>query len=403
MRDLNKLDLLEKIFTPAAPLEDQALFAGRLEQLAELMLLTRQKGMHGILYGERGVGKTSLVNIFKLITEASYDKNSVIVAKISCYSEDDFEEVWQKVFQEIKVPNRLFAGEERGDKPAARLDGTRRLSAVIKDDFTYTSKNIVRTLSNLKTEKLIIIFDEFDRLEDRFDKKLFADVIKNISDSHGHVKFIIVGVSEDVTNLIGEHTSIRRNLKEVHISLMKNEELREIIEKGLDKLEITIENEAKESIVALSGGYPYYTHMLAYYAAFTSISTGKDAIGMDDVYFAAKKAVEDSKEVIRQAFQLAILANQKNNYKEVLYACALCNTDEHNFFQASDLERIMTSIMGRTFKVPQYSRHLSSLTTQDRGSILICIGGSRKKKYKFKDPLMRTYVRLLAFQAGVAI
>ncbi|MDP9764488.1 ATP-binding protein [Deinococcus enclensis] len=403
MVDAHKLDLLEKVFTPAAPLEDQALFAGRIEQLAELMLLTRQKGMHGILYGERGVGKTSLVNIFKIITEASFDKNSVIVAKLSCYSEDNFEEVWQKVFQEIKVPNRLFAGEERGDRPAARLDGTTRLSAVIKDDFVYTSKNIVRTLSNLKTEKLVIIFDEFDRLEERFDKKLFADVIKNVSDSHGHIKFIIVGVSEDVTNLIGEHTSIRRNLKEVHIPLMRNVELKEIISKGMDKLQLDIDPEAEASIVTLSGGYPYYTHMLAYYACYTAISNKKPRIEMGDVHWAAQKAIADSKEVIRQAFQLATLANQRNNYKEVLYACALCNTDEHNYFQASDLERIMTVIMERPFKVPQYARHLSNLSTLERGSILVCIGENRKKRYKFRDPLMRTYIRLLAFQAGIKI
>ncbi|QFP77956.1 AAA family ATPase [Deinococcus sp. AJ005] len=402
MTHSEKYQKLAKVFTPASPVEDRSLFAGRLEQLASLWQVLDLRGMHGILYGERGVGKTSLINILKIILEASQTAKDLIVAKHSCYSQDDFEEVWKKIFQEIKIPNRFMVGEDRSQRPAARLDGYTRLSSIIKDDYTYTSREIVRTLSNIRVDKVVIILDEFDRLDSRFDKKLFADVIKNVSDAHQNIKIIIVGVSDDVNSLVGQHESIRRNLKEVNMPLMPPAELREIVLKGLSLLDLRISDENLSTIVELSAGYPYYTHQICYHACYMAI--GSDKIFLDDaaIKYSIGQTIQDSKETIRHTFQGATMANQKNFFKEVLYACAICNTDEHGYFQASDLERILSRILGRQAKVQQFARHLTKLSSPERGNVLICYGNSRKKRYKFTDPLMRAYIQMIAYTQGVA-
>lgn len=51
------------IFSPHAPIDEEQLFAGRLDLIEGLIETVFQRGQHAILYGERGVGKTSLVNI----------------------------------------------------------------------------------------------------------------------------------------------------------------------------------------------------------------------------------------------------------------------------------------------------------------------------------------------------
>ena len=53
-------------FTPGAPIDEVALFAGRQEHIQRLRDTVVSKGRHAILFGERGTGKTSIVNVFHI-------------------------------------------------------------------------------------------------------------------------------------------------------------------------------------------------------------------------------------------------------------------------------------------------------------------------------------------------
>ncbi len=54
---------VNEAFSPGAPVQERDLFAGRIEQLRALVDSVQQRGRHAIVFGERGVGKTSLANI----------------------------------------------------------------------------------------------------------------------------------------------------------------------------------------------------------------------------------------------------------------------------------------------------------------------------------------------------
>jgi ABC-type branched-subunit amino acid transport system ATPase component len=53
---------INSIFTPGSPIDSRDLFAGRTKQVEKVISTIFQKGSHAILFGERGVGKTSLAN-----------------------------------------------------------------------------------------------------------------------------------------------------------------------------------------------------------------------------------------------------------------------------------------------------------------------------------------------------
>lgn len=61
----------EILFTPGTAIQEQELFAGRTEQIDKLAQRIRLAGSHAIIYGDRGVGKSSLVNIFRHIADES--------------------------------------------------------------------------------------------------------------------------------------------------------------------------------------------------------------------------------------------------------------------------------------------------------------------------------------------
>ena len=66
----------QTLFRPRTPVDESRLFAGRFEQVKTLVDVIYEPGGHAIIYGERGVGKTSL-RIFQPSTSAlSYNDGS---------------------------------------------------------------------------------------------------------------------------------------------------------------------------------------------------------------------------------------------------------------------------------------------------------------------------------------
>src|SRR3954470_13351279 len=89
-----------KLFSPRTPVATQDLFAGRHSQILKLNSTIAQPGAHAIIYGERGVGKTSLANISP-ITYRIYHKipaAKIVSARINCDGTDSFDSIWRKVF-----------------------------------------------------------------------------------------------------------------------------------------------------------------------------------------------------------------------------------------------------------------------------------------------------------------
>jgi Cdc6-like AAA superfamily ATPase len=60
---VRRMEALSSAFRPAAPIDRRALFAGRTTQIADVYAVVDQSGQHAVVYGERGVGKTSLVTV----------------------------------------------------------------------------------------------------------------------------------------------------------------------------------------------------------------------------------------------------------------------------------------------------------------------------------------------------
>ncbi len=87
-------------FSPAAPIDRRDVFAGRGEELTALVEVLHQRGQHAVIYGERGVGKTSLATV---AAEIARGDESCFAAHVICDSTDDYGSIWQKVFEEISV------------------------------------------------------------------------------------------------------------------------------------------------------------------------------------------------------------------------------------------------------------------------------------------------------------
>jgi len=91
---------LSRVFTPATAINSEELFCGRKIQVRAVVDAINQIGQHAILYGERGVGKTSLGRILAKKVRGR-EPVPIIAPMVNCDSGDSYSSIWAKVFSEI--------------------------------------------------------------------------------------------------------------------------------------------------------------------------------------------------------------------------------------------------------------------------------------------------------------
>jgi Cdc6-like AAA superfamily ATPase len=382
-----------RVFTPTTPIDERALFAGRRYQLQKVIDAVMQKGQHAIIFGERGVGKTSLSNV--LSSFLSSPESIVLSPRVNCDGQDSFDSIWRKVFDSITRTQLAkatgFASEKKPN--------TRTVSEELVGPATPDS--IRRFLTGLSQGTLpILIIDEFDRLP-RPVKAAFADTIKNLSDHAVAVTVVLVGVADSVDDLIREHQSVERALVQIRMPRMSVQEIEEIVNNGLRSLGMTIVENAMNRITILSQGLPHYTHLLARDSARGALASGNLEITLQVVDDAIKKALEDAQQSIRSAWHKATMSPRKNNlFADVLLACALAETDELGFFAAQDVREPMQKVTGRKYEIPSFAQHLNEFCDSKRGPILTKTGAKRSFRFRFVNPLMQPFVIMQGFSAG---
>lgn len=193
------------VFTPGAPINERDLFAGRLAQVRQIVNSISQRGYHAVLFGERGVGKTSLSNVLAdFLTEAG---QKVAVCRINCDGSDTFTTLWKKALQDIVVTkSRPGIGFTTDD-----IEETHDIVATLPDQIG--PDDVRRVLLNLSQGAvLVIVFDEFDRLTDKKITTTMADTIKTLSDYSVPSTILLIGVADFVDGLVEGHQSIERAL-----------------------------------------------------------------------------------------------------------------------------------------------------------------------------------------------
>lgn len=382
-----------RYFTPYTPIDEEALFAGRLDQIYGVIDAVMQKGQHAILYGERGVGKTSLSSVISEFL----DVGPILSVRVNCDSADTFGSAWMKLFGEI---------ETVAERPVPGFGGaTARQSFSARSLFEgdQTPNGVRRVLSRLSSSSVpILIVDEFDRLPPA-PRRAFADLVKMLSDHAVRATVVLVGVADSVDELIAEHESVERALSQIRLPRMSGSEIRQIVENGMNGLRLEIEEEAEDRIVLLSQGLPHYAHLLGLHAARSALLRGEGAaLSLPDVDRAVRKGLAGAQQSTRNAFHKATSSPRPENlYKQVLSACALAGTDELGYFAAADVRGPMQGITGRKYGIPAFATHLKQFCGDRRGRILERIGTPRRYRFRFSNPLMQPFIIMKGLDSGM--
>lgn len=388
---LAKYEILDRVFTPTQPIYLPDFLAGRIDLLFKIKDRVKTPGLHIILYGERGIGKTSIARVFAYLLQEPNKQDGYRSIFIGCSSSDGYSSIWNKISQEILIAQRqLGFTQQNYASITGRLDLTN----------TVNQPNDARLFVQSLPNPSIIIIDEFDRVPtDNDTRRLMADTIKLFSDTDTKSTLIIVGVAESISELFSEHQSITRNIDEIHVEPMTITELSEIIQKGYKSVGLGYQKNLDIFIAKLSQGYPHYTHLLGLWAGRHAIQDNRIEVTTSDLDKAIDDALQNVTGSVKQEYEKATDSAYPNAlFKDILLACALAQKDSVGKFSLIDIREPLRKITGRDYMTSAYQSHLAKFCEAKRGPVLKRTGERRNYRWKFINPHLIAYIQLVGIE-----
>jgi hypothetical protein len=380
-------------FKPRTPITTKELFAGRWSELTTAADAVKQPGLHVVIYGERGVGKTSLANVVgptiwateNMEVELHADWNYRLVIRGVAYTDDTFSTLWRRIFNEVRWPGNGSSGAPEGTITTAAAFG-------LKEEVTIDEVRHVLSVTNGG----VFIIDEFDQAAPSVSKSI-TELIKALSDFSADCTIVLVGISDTVDRLLAGHASIPRAVVQVKVERMKADELKLILVKAEHVLGIRFTQDASNMIVHLSQGLPHYTHLIGLHSVRSAASRlSVTTVERMDVFNALKTAVKQAEQSVGEKHATATYSSHSNSlHRRVLLACAVAASryrDPLGYFTPSSVIAPLENILHKRVKLANFTDHLFQFCDLKRGCVLERDGQPWGYRYRFSDPLLVPYI-----------
>ena len=279
-------------FTPGIPTTSLSKLIGRDAQVQLLMDVIASPGKHAFIFGDRGVGKTSMAS--SLLSHMRTTRARNICIQINCENET-FSSTWKKILRRIRT-----------NFDSQHLPGHEAL------DDDVTTDDVEFVLSRID-DSLILVFDEFQQISNRVSLSKFAALIKSFSDHVIDATFILIGSKTSASDLLKLHESIHINVELIELARFQLSELRSLLKSRWSKCGLDVRDDVLSAAVHLSGGLPYYCHIIGRRAALLAIANKRLIIQMDDIAYASRDINGIELHLLKNSIEGAGLFNPGQN------------------------------------------------------------------------------------------
>lgn len=368
---------LQLAFRPHAPIVDISSFQGRTQERERVSSALASEGLHVVIFGERGAGKTSLANVATV---------SATRVQAFCEKDANFSSLCRAILLSYAKLN-----------PSTIIyDAT--TSTVKKGGLNFNLNTItgneLRSLLPAHPDKLCIVLDEIDRVTNAVALEQLAELCKNFSTYQTNITMILVGVAATADALLRGHSSNVRNLRQVALERMSNKELTDILRHAEGVLSIKFSDDVESGLINVSDRFPYFVHLIGMSSAKAALIRGSSTIEKEDYDAGLLAAAQDCDAELSNTYEGATpSAQQSEIYRRIIWS-------------VSEMDpRVVTStmILEKVNALAKLEGD-SAISLQAMGAALKKLVDERKRFiltkederfYRFTNPLMRGFVRLV--------
>jgi len=378
------------VFTPAKPIDDASLFVGRGQEVRQIVGELNTPGQHALLWGDRGVGKTSLAKYLTMKFGTTIGVNRVFY--VPCSTDSTFVGILKEPLDacgcdtEVMGTTRSLEGKAFGKVAVGLAEGSLEMNTQKSESRRGPTAEMTSTdaCRYLKDFSALLVVDEAERIGGSDTRTHLAELLKQLSDVNAKFKVLIVGVAQAGADLVAHHESLVRCLKETHLRAMPHRESEEIVRSGMKKVGLIFDEEVISAIATISGGYAHYVHLLALKCSEVAIAAGEKHVDRLVLEQAMRLSGDEVEESLSTTYANATRSSANDRCKIIL--CAAATIDKIEFTSGELKDRVRS--MGHKEMDQTY---LNDLVSWDGHTIL-----RRMKKgvYRFSDPRMPGYIKI---------
>ena len=323
---------LRDVLGASQPVIGRESFAGRHDSLAQLIASIEQQRVHVVIYGERGIGKTSLAHVFaETAREARY-----LVLYGSCGTEAQFDTMFRSFA--ARIP-RLYHKSVLPNSPDAEIGDN--FDVMLEEHFG--PRELADLFADVTGTRVIIILDEYDRVLDPSFRRDVAELIKNLSDRAARVQLVLTGVAQNLDELIGYAPSIRRNIVGLPMRPLTNNEVRDVIAIGEQAADIRFSDEAVTMVTTMAGGSPYLVRLIAHQAGLAALTDRQSIVDENHGRLAVERVLTDWNASLPRRVQASLGRDEARAQWPLLIGAARAGSSADGYFGIDD---VFTEIKG---------------------------------------------------------
>ncbi len=256
----DEAELRQEIDSPyiiGVPLtQQQEIFIGRSDisaRIEQLLLDRRQPPL--LLYGQRRVGKTSLLhNLGRLLPNAIVPLFIDLQGPASRARDDA-----GFLYNVARAMSRSAQRQRHLVLPAIER------SALEADPFTYFDEWLDELEAVLNGRMALLMLDEFEVLDSalvngRFDSDVILGMFRHLIQHRSRFKVLLSG--SHTLDEFQRWASYLINVQVIQIGHLNEDETRQLIEMPVDGFALRYEPEASQRIIALTRGHPFLVQLL---------------------------------------------------------------------------------------------------------------------------------------------
>ena len=400
------------VFTPGKlPIRPTNVYAARGDA-ETLFLKTLGRAMIPVVFGEYGVGKTSMARY------ALREKDSAgLLVNIESVADKSLNDVFARCLEKLgysvktkriggsssssSLEQSAQAGVSAGGWINALVASKRTRSSgsteQTEEQFSVTSPTDSKLIEICEAAGVVLLIDELHRATAEFTVDL-SKFIKSYGNANCHnFRIVLLGTSSDASRLVSSDPGIDRLIQEVHLKSMTTSESEFVVKKGMADLAVAVDPPTIERVVRTIVGSPSILQYLSLEVAEAAFPRTPRTAVLSDVQDALKAFVETKEARLYKSYVAAVESVGELRYrKQVLRAMAEC---EDEYITMEQVRTKVSEFLGREIPSTALSGPLRDLKEDRYGPVLSDVerpdGVGRLVNYTtFKDPALKAFIRL---------